>query len=145
MPRSFAFTFMSPLRNLSVPIVLPTPPDTDRCPATLYLDGSRLAAPYHGTTNLANRSNLLLLLFLFPIPRLSNPSPPPSRVSLPRLRDYRGESKRIIKRFRAEKELQSYDYYGERNDCLRICREDRVTNARLRGIGEHIQLEIAAG
>lgn len=26
-----------------------------------------------------------------------------------------------------------------------ICREDRVTNARSRGIGEHIQLEIAAG
>lgn len=49
--------------------------DTDRCPASLYLDGSRLAAPYLETTNLAKRSKLsfsfssvplfLLSLFLF--------------------------------------------------------------------------------
>lgn len=32
--------------------------DTDRCPASLYLDGSRLAAPYLETTNLAKRSKL---------------------------------------------------------------------------------------
>lgn len=32
--------------------------DTDRCPASLYLDGSRLAAPYLETTNLARRSKL---------------------------------------------------------------------------------------
>lgn len=143
MPRSFAFTFMSPLRNLGSNCPS-TPPDTDRCPATLYLDGSRLAAPYHETTNLANRSNLLPLLFLFPpppIPRLSNL--PSSRISLPRFvsQDYRGESKRIIKRFQAEKEF-SLRLLEETTDG-EACREDRVANVREALV--NIQLEIAAG
>lgn len=53
--------------------------------ATLYLDGSRLAAPYHETTNLAKRSNLLLLLLLSPILRPSNPRAFPSASHSARL------------------------------------------------------------